>query len=116
MRLVDRRPPDLLLEAGPLAPLVRSELDRLAALRRAVQRADDAYVGEAFLGTGLGGMVLEHAVGEIQQLRRELVALREAPLLALAVDRQAVLQRHRVFVCRLEREVALGAGDAVFGD
>src|SRR5687768_3562661 len=76
-RLVDRRPADLLLEAWPLALLVGRELHRLPGLRRAVQRADHAHVGKALVGAGLRIVVLQHAVGEVEQLGRELVALRE---------------------------------------
>src|SRR6185503_7210116 len=78
--LLDRRPADLLLEAGTLAPLVGRELDRRAALDGPVQGPDHANVGEAFLARGLGIAVGEDAVGEVEQLGRELVALREAPL------------------------------------
>src|SRR6185503_4468391 len=101
-RLVDRWAADLLLQARPLVLLVGPELDRLAAARRAVQRADHAHVGQAFLRPGFRLMVLEHAVGEVKQLGRELIALREAPLLPFAADGEAVLQRHRVLVGGLE--------------
>src|SRR5437762_3284069 len=97
-RLVDRRAADFLLQARPLALLVRRELHRLAALRRAVERADHAHVGEALFRAGLGVVVLQRAVGEVEEFWRELVALREAPLFPLAVDGQPVLQRHRVLV------------------
>src|SRR5262245_17368052 len=111
--LVDRRAPDLLLEARPRALGERLERDRLAAGRRAIQRADHAHVGQAFVAAGLGRAVLQHAVGQVKQLGRELVALGEAPLARLAVEREAVLERARVVVRRLDRQVAFGAREAV---
>src|SRR5512145_443447 len=53
LRLLDRRAPDLLLEALALALLVGRELHRAAALGGAVQRADHAHVGQAFVGRRL---------------------------------------------------------------
>ena len=84
--LVDRRTADLLLQAGPLALAGGRERDRTAALGRAVERADDAHVGQPLFGAGLGLAVVQHAVREVEQLGRELVALGEAPLVRLAVD------------------------------
>ena len=61
----------------------------------AVDFAELYEYGEAFVRARLGIVVLQHAVGEVQQLGGELVALGEAPLAHLAVDRQAVAQRAR---------------------
>ena len=83
--------------------LVGAELDRTAQLERPVERADDAHVGEALFGGGLGIAVVEQAIGEVEQLRRELVALGEAPLAGqLAVERQPVLERPGVVVGRID--------------
>src|SRR4051812_20344723 len=112
-RLVDGRAADLLLEAWALAPLEGRQFDRAAGFRGAVERADDAHVGKPFLGTRLGVVASQHAIREVQQLRRELVALRETPLARLAVQREAVLERSGVFVGRLQHEVAFRADQPV---
>src|SRR5688572_25251890 len=97
-RLVDRWAANLLLQAGPLALFERRQLDRTAALRGAIQRADYAHVGQAFVRARLRVAVLQHAVGEIQQLGGELVALGEAPFARVAVDGEPVLERRGVFI------------------
>src|SRR2546421_4845613 len=108
--LLDRRTADLLLQARALAALVRAELDRLPAFHRLVQGADDADVGEAFLGRGLGIAVLQQAVGEVQKLGRELIALREAPLAHhVAIERKTVLERLGILVGGIDGELAFGA-------
>src|SRR5205814_2161304 len=70
----------------------------------------------AFRRAGLRVAALQHAVGEVEKLGRELVAFGEAALAAVAVDRQPVLERRGVVVGRLEQQVALGADDAVLRD
>ena len=117
LRLLDRRPADLLLERRVLVPRVRRELDRTAAGDRLVERADDAHIGEAFLGGRLGIAVLQHAVGEVEELRGELVALGEAPLAhEVALEAQPMLERSCVFVSRVDRELALCPHQPVFGN
>src|SRR5215813_11902819 len=97
LRLLDRRPADLLLEARPLVAFIRRELDRAAAPHRLVEGADHAHIGEAFLGRGLWIAVLQHAVREVEELRRKLVALGEAPLAhQAALQAEAMLERLRV--------------------
>src|SRR6185436_3350070 len=113
--LVDGGTADFLLEARPLALRERRQAHGLAVRRGTVEGADDAHVGEALVGAGLGRAVLQDAVGKVEQLGRELVALGEAPLAHLALERQAVAQRARIVVGRLDREVALGAGEPVLG-
>src|SRR5688500_19122465 len=107
VRLLDRWTSDFLLEAGPRALGEGLERHRPAGLGRAIERADHAHVGEALVAARLGRAVLQDAVGEVEEFRRELVALREAPLAHLAIDGQAVLERLRVVVGGLEREIAL---------
>src|SRR5947209_6633204 len=94
--LLDRRPADLLLEARPLAPLERRKLDRRAATRGFVERPDNAHVGQSFFCAGLRVVTAQDAVGEIEQLRSELVALRKAALARLAAKGQAMLEGHGV--------------------
>src|SRR5437667_10493669 len=92
-----------------------SEAHRAAARRRLVKRANDADVGEAFLAGGLGLGVLQDAIGKMQQLGRELVALRVgdgAFLLALARD--VMLETTGELVAGLDAQRALRTDDAVF--
>src|SRR5438132_13910892 len=92
-----------------------SEAHGPAARRRLVKRADDPDVGEAFLAGGLGLVVLQDAIGKMQQLGRELVALRVgdgAFLLALARD--VMLEAARELVAGLDAQRALRADAAVF--
>src|SRR3954464_8195811 len=114
--LLDRRAADLLFQARPLAPLERRKLDRRATTRRFIERPDNAHVGQPFLRAGLRIVTAQDAVGKIEQLRSELVALREAALARLAAEGQAMLERHGVLERRLDDQVPFGAYEPVSGN
>src|SRR4051812_11865309 len=114
--LLDRRAAGLLLPARSLPPLEKRKLDRRGPTRRLIKRPDNAHVGEPFLRAGLRIVTAQDAVGEIEQLRSELVALRKAALARLAAEGQAMLERHGVLERRLDDQVAFGAYEPVSGN
>src|SRR5436190_18286358 len=77
------RPLDGLFERRPAHETARFELDRAPQPRRAVERPDHAHVGEALFAGGLGLAVFQDAIGEVEKLRGELVALVESDMARL---------------------------------
>src|SRR5688572_10064593 len=89
-RFADAGPRDALAPCRALRLVERRDLHGLPGLCRAVQRFDDTDILQALLTGRLRRAVLEDAIGEVQQLRRELVALADPLALRLAVHRQRV--------------------------
>ena len=75
--LLDRRPAHLLPGLGPRAGLETGQRHGPSRPRRLQEGLDDADVGQALPARGPRLRAFEHAIGEVQQLRRELVRLRE---------------------------------------
>jgi len=107
--LPDAGPDDLLAGVGTPRRLIRRDLNRLARIGRFVQRLNDPDVLHALLARRLRRRVVEDAVREIEQLRRELIALADLLPFGLAVDRQGIPQTLCVFVGGIDVEPALGA-------
>src|SRR5689334_21908266 len=107
------RPTDLLAQGGTLFASGSVELDPLAAGNRFVDGLGDGDVDETFLAGGLGRALLAHALREVHQLRRELVALGELLFLLLLADGELVAQALGVFIRRVDDDAALGADDLV---
>src|SRR5512146_138069 len=88
---LDAGAPDLLPQGR--AASARRQLGRHppAGLHASIQRLDDADVGDAFLTGRLRLGAVEHAVGEVDELRRELVALLVSLLAIALAQAQCVL-------------------------
>src|ERR1044071_5202674 len=80
-----------------------------SALARAMNRFDDGDVDEAFLPRWLRGSPRLHRLREMDELRRELVALRESLALTLVADAHLVRQTFGIFVRGIDGDAALGA-------
>src|SRR4029450_1542979 len=78
-RLRDPRATDPLTLRRLLRRRIGRDLNDLAGFRRLVQRLDNTDVLEAFSSGGLRLALLPDAIREVQQLRRELVALADLP-------------------------------------
>ena len=111
--LLHARSSDALARGGPDMLLEERDLDRPSPSRRLVQGFDDAHVLQAFVPGRFGLGVVQDAVGEVQQLRRELVASPDALRSCLPVDRQLVLQPLGILVRRISVQVSLCANDTI---
>src|SRR5690348_5784560 len=112
-RGLDARPPDLLPKSRSAPALRQLRRHPSARLHAAVQGFDDTDIRDAFFSGRLRLTVAEDAIGEVDELRRELIALLVA-LLALALPQaQHVLDPLRIFICRVEGDAALAAHDLV---
>src|SRR3954468_10095991 len=100
--LIDRRAVDLLVQRWTAPALDARRPDGPSGPGRFVQRADHAHVREALLARGLRIAAAQHAVREIRELGRELVALLEHALLDLLADGQVMAQRAGVLEPGLE--------------
>ena len=88
-----------------------AEGNHASGASRLQRGADDADVGETLPPRRLGLAIREDAVREIEELRRELVPLREPALTRPAVDRQMVDQRLGVFERRIDTQASAGPED-----
>src|SRR5579883_682502 len=112
---LDAGPPDLLANRRTASALGQLGRYPSPGLDASVQRLDDTDIGDAFLAGGLRLRVTENAIREVDELRRELVAL-FVMLLALALAQaQHVLDALGVLVRRVQRNAALAAHDLIGG-
>src|SRR5678816_4192597 len=88
--LVDAGSGDALLPSRAGAPREWWNLHHFPCLRRLIESLDDAHVLQSFFAGWFGLAILHDAVGEVHELRRELIALADAPPRGLAIDGQFV--------------------------
>jgi len=77
---------------------------------------DHAHVPATFFGRRLGILAVQHAVREVNQLRRKLIAAPAFLLLHDIADCQRVAQCLGIFIRGLRVDVALTADNAQIGD
>src|SRR5688572_16518806 len=106
-----RRAANLLLHRRPLLALTHFQFHGPSARDRLQHPFDDAHVCEALFAGRLGLAVLQDAVREVQQFRRELIALAEFLLALTVACPQRVRETDRVFVGGFQRNAALGPRD-----
>src|SRR5262245_59511702 len=108
------RPADLLAQGGTYLPSRRgAECDPLPGGQRLVDGFDDADVDQAFLARRFRCLARAYAAGEVDQLRRELVALGEFLPLLLPVQRALVAQALGIFIGRIHHHAAARAHNFV---
>src|SRR5579872_1875644 len=110
---LDAGPPDLLSERRTASALRQLRRDPPAGLHAAIQRLDHTDVGNAFLTGRFRLGISENAVGEIEELRGELVALIIVFLALALAEAQHVLDALSIFIGRVEGDAALAAHDLV---
>src|SRR5262245_46547140 len=111
--LADARPANALPSGWLFRRTISRKAHGPALLRGRVQRFDDAYVLQPFLAGRLRLAVAENAVGEVQQLRRELIALADALSRRLPSDRQVVPEPFGVEVPGIDGHLALRSDDVI---
>ena len=112
IRFAHRRLGNRLTATGRGLAFERPERNWLGATRRFVQRVDDADVPRAFFTRGFGLTILTDAVGEVDQLGRELILFLALLLAALIANRERVGKRLGIFVRGFDVDVAFGADHA----
>src|SRR5882762_5895478 len=113
VRLLDRRPPNLLHCARPLFRLFDPQAHSLLFIQGLIQRSNYAYVGQAFLARRFRLLVPEDTIGEVYQFGPELVGLAEVSLPDLAIDRNFQLEAFRILIGRIGAETTLGADNFI---
>src|SRR5258706_8639629 len=108
-----RRPGVFLAHRGLAARAPGRELEPAALVRRSIERADRAHVGEAFLAARLGIAPFQDAVRKVEKLGGELIALPVLDRAILAVTLDVQLEPGGEVVAGLHANGSPGAHHAV---
>src|SRR6185312_10167562 len=109
-----RRCGALLLLARAVALVERAERHRPALVDAAVEGADDAHVGETLDPGRLGVAPVEDALGEVFDLRTDLIVRLELLALGLLVtDGELEREAVAILVRGIDAQLALGPDDLV---
>src|SRR5215469_4013167 len=114
-RGLDAGPADLLAKRRTASALRQLGRYPATGLDASVQRLDDTDVGNAFFAGGLRLGVADNAIREVEELRRELVALLIVRLALALAQAQHVLDALGIFISRVESDAALAAYDLIGG-
>lgn len=112
-RFFPYRSRDLLRHGGTRIAWQDLDLDRPAIFCGSGERLDDGDVDGAFRSGRLWLLAVENAIREVDEQRRELVALRELARGSSLVERQPMRKLGGIAVSRRYLEVALGADHLV---
>src|SRR5262249_41743967 len=114
-RRLDARTSQLLRDARALRALWQVEAHPSPGFDRCVNRKDNPHVCEAFLARGLRLAVLQDAVGEIDELGGELIALGEVLVAFATLRAECVGERLGELVRGVDGDAAFGADDLING-
>src|SRR3954471_1893220 len=113
--LPHRRTSDLLIERSAIVLVKWLKPNRLPAVRRPVDRTDHPHVRQTLVPRRFRCGAGENAVREMDQFRRELIALGKTPLPGPSVNGQPLLQLVGVFVRGIHQQLSLAANHPVHG-
>lgn len=106
-------PMNFLLECRFLLFRQFGNFHNFATLGGCMDRLNDAHIGESFQSRGFRIFILKNAVGKIDKLGGELIALGKFFCFYFAVYRELMFDAFRIFIGRIDDQHSLRAHESV---